>query len=283
MKIKKCRRPSILYYICLLFFIIAILIPFAWGFIVSITPEYEMFKNTKKFLPTTIIFDNYKSLLDFSSRDSKIFFNGISNSLKTSIITILLTLPLASFFAYAISKVPFRGKRFIKFILFSTMAIPVLATIIPLYKIFASLRVLDNFFFLSLVYVTSFLPMNTWIMSNFFDTIPKEIEDAAFIDGCSNLYTFFRIILPLSLPSIFASLLLIFLMTWSQFQIPLILASSYETKPISIVVSEFVSKDSIKYGITTAAGLLAVVPAIFISIFFHRFLMHGLSSTSKGK
>ncbi len=275
------QRKTKLYYITVVFFIVATLLPIAWAIIISITPEYEMFNNTKSFLPTKIIIDNYKSLLNFQSRDSQIFFNGIINSLKTAVISIALTLPLSLFFAYALSKIKFRGKTIIKFALFATMAIPVLATIIPLYKIFATFGIHNNFFFLSLIYVTSFLPMNTWIMLNFFDTIPVEIEEAAALDGCSKLYILFRIILPLSLPSIFASLLIIFLMTWSQFQIPLILASSYETKPISIVVSEFVSKDSIKYGITTAAGLLAIVPAILISIFFHRFLMYGLSITFK--
>lgn len=273
----KKRRAFLLYYITVLFFLVITLIPFIWAIIVSLTPEFEMFKNTKAFLPNSLIFDNYKSLFDLTNRDSKIFFNGIMNSIKTVLITISLCLPCAILSAYAISRIEFKGKNIIKLILLSTMAIPVLATIIPLYKVFANLGFLDNLFFLSLVYVTSFLPINTWILSNYFDTIPTEIEDAGYLDGCNKITVLFRIIIPLSYQAIFSSFLLLFLMTWSQFQIPLILASSYSTKPISIVVSEFVSKDTIKYGLTTASGLLAVLPVTFIAIVFNRFIIRGIT------
>lgn len=273
----KKRTAFILYYVTVLFFLLITLIPFIWAIIISLTPEFEMFKNTKNFLPNSFIFDNYRSLFDFTNRDSKIFFNGIINSIKTVLITISLCLPCAILSAYTISKIEFRGKNIIKLILLSTMAIPVLATIIPLYKVFANFGFLDNFFFLSLVYVTSFLPVNTWILSNYFDTIPTEIEEAAYLDGCNKVTVLLKIIIPLSYQAIFSSFLLLFLMTWSQFQIPLILASSYGTKPVSIVVSEFVSKDTIKYGVTTAAGLLAVLPAAFISIVFNRFIIHGIT------
>ena len=273
-------KKIIIYYIAVVVFITLTLTPFLWALIVSLTPEFEMFNSSKNFLPSEFIFDNYETLLSFESRESKVFFRGIINSIKTSFITILFCLPSALLGAYAISRIKFKGKKLIKNILLSTMAIPVFTTIIPIYRMFASLNLLDNVFSLSLVYVTSFLPVITWILSNYFDSIPKEIEEAAFIDGCNKVSVFCRIILPLSYPAIFSSFLMIFLMTWAQFQVPLILASSMSTKPISIIVSEFVSKDTIKYGITTAAGLLAVVPPIILALIFNKFIISGMTGNS---
>lgn len=99
-------------------------------------------------------------------------------------------------------------------------------------------------------------------MGRSFATIPKELEEAAWIDGCGRMNTFFRIIVPASYPIILSAALIMFLNTWNQFQIPLILASSLETKPVAIVVSEFMTKDSIQYGLT--------------ALIFRRFLISGM-------
>ena len=157
-----------------------------------------------------------------------------------------------------------------------TMVIPVMATIIPLFRIFVARQLLDNVFWLSLVYVSSYLPMITWLMSNYFSTIPKELEEAAVIDGCGRLTVFMRIFLPISYPIILSAALIIFLNTWNQFQIPLILASSVETKPVAIVVSEFMTKDSIQYGLTAAAGIITVIPPAITALIFRKFLISGM-------
>ena len=161
-----------------------------------------------------------------------------------------------------------------------TMVIPVMATIIPLYRMFADARLLDNIFWLSVVYVSSYLPLAVWLLSNYFATIPKELEEAALIDGCGRTATFFRIMLPLSAPIILSISLIMFLNTWSQFQIPLILASSMETKPMAIVVSEFVTKDTIQYGLVAAAGMIALIPPALAALVFRKYLVSGMMKGS---
>ncbi len=160
------------------------------------------------------------------------------------------------------------------------MVIPVMATIIPLYRMFADARLLDNIFWLSVVYVSSYLPLAVWLISNYFATIPKELEEAALIDGCGRTATFFRIMLPLSAPIILSISLIMFLNTWSQFQIPLILASSMETKPMAIVVSEFVTKDTIQYGLVAAAGMIALIPPALAALVFRKYLVSGMMKGS---
>lgn len=263
------------YILILLVFLILVLGPFIWAFILSITPEHAMLAKTTALLPEAITWKNYIELFG-GSRKGQLLFTGIQNSLKAVGMTLLVGIPICLMSAYTLSRIEFKGRKLIRNLLLITMVIPVMATIIPLFRIFVARQLLDNVFWLSVVYVSSYLPMITWLMSNYFSTIPKELEEAAVIDGCGKLATFMKIILPISYPIILSAALIMFLNTWNQFQIPLILASSIETKPVAIVVSEFMTKDSIQYGLTAAAGIIAVIPPAVTALIFRKFLISGM-------
>lgn len=264
------------YLLALAVFLVLTLGPFLWTFVLSVTPEYAMMEKSTSLLPDVVTFDNYQELLTQGTRKGSVLIMGIKNALKAVGVTLALGIPIAMMSAYALSRMEFRGRRLIKNLLLITMVIPVMATIIPLFRLFVARQWLDDVFWLSMVYVSSYLPMITWLMSNYFATIPKELEEAAMIDGCGRLASFLRIIVPASYPIILSSALIMFLNTWSQFQIPLILASSLETKPVAIVVSEFMTKDSVQYGLTAAAGMIAVVPPAAAALVFRRFLISGM-------
>lgn len=264
------------YFIALVTFLILTLGPFLWTFVLSVTPEYAMMEKTTRLLPEVITYDNYRELLTSGTQKGSILITGIRNALKAVGATLILGIPIAMMSAYALSRMEFKGRRLIKNLLLITMVIPVMATIIPLFRLFVARQWLDDVFWLSMVYVSSYLPMVTWLMANYFATIPKELEEAAQIDGCGRLASFLRIIVPTSYPIILSAALIMFLNTWSQFQIPLILASSLETKPVAIVVSEFMTKDSIQYGLTAAAGIIAVLPPAITALIFRKFLISGM-------
>lgn len=263
------------YIVSLLVFLFLVLGPFIWTFVISVTPEYAMFANTTDLLPEVVTFDNYMEIFS-GGRRGGLILTGIVNSLKAVATTLIVGIPVCMLSAYALSRMEFKGRNLIRNLLLITMVIPVMATIIPLFRLFVARELLDNVFWLSLVYVSSYLPLITWLMSNYFATIPKELEEAAWIDGCGRMNTFFRIIVPASYPIILSAALIMFLNTWNQFQIPLILASSLETKPIAIVVSEFMTKDSVQYGLTAAAGIIAVIPPAVTALIFRRFLISGM-------
>ena len=267
------------YILALVLFLIFTVGPFIWTFILSVTPDYSMFSPDSNLLPDKIIWDNYRELFSGGQRGAR-FFTGMFNSLRAAAITLVIGIPVALMSAYALGRMQFRGRKAIKNILLITMVIPVMATIIPLYRMFADARLLDNIFWLSVVYVSSYLPLAVWLIPNYFATIPKELEEAALIDGCGRTATFFRIMLPLSAPIILSISLIMFLNTWSQFQIPLILASSMETKPMAIVVSEFVTKDTIQYGLVAAAGMIALIPPALAALVFRKYLVSGMMKGS---
>ncbi len=264
------------YLAALTVFLILTMGPFLWTFVLSVTPEYAMMEKSTNLLPKVTTFDNYRELLTEGTQKGSVLMMGIKNALKAVGATLLLGIPISMMSAYALSRMEFRGRRLIKNLLLITMVIPVMATIIPLFRLFVARHWLDNVFWLSMVYVSSYLPLVTWLMSNYFATIPKELEEAALIDGCGRIASFLRIIVPTSYPIILSAALIMFLNTWSQFQIPLILASSIQTKPVAIVVSEFMTKDSVQYGLTAAAGMIAVIPPAVTALVFRRFLISGM-------
>lgn len=264
------------YIIALALFLLLTLGPFIWTFVLSVTPEYAMMEKTSGLFPDEVIFDNYQELLTEGTQRGSLLITGIKNALKAVGTALLIGIPIAMMSAYALSRMEFKGRRLIKNLLLITMVIPVMATIIPLFRLFVARQWLDDVFWLSMVYVSSYLPMATWLISNYFSTIPKELEEAALIDGCGRMASFLRIIVPSSYPIILSAVLIMFLNTWSQFQIPLILASSLETKPVAIVVSEFMTKDSVQYGLTAAAGIIAVIPPAVTALIFRRFLISGM-------
>ena len=271
---------KVLYVFALLIFLIFYLGPFIWTFIISITPDALVLEKSLNFLPRSFSFNNYKILLNISSRQGNLLFRGMNNAIYASFITIIICIPMGILSALALSRINFIGASFIKNSLLITMAIPVMATIIPIYKLFMQLKLLNNMYMLSLVYVTAYLPIITWLTMNYFMSIPKDLDEAAMVDGCSKFMAFIKVILPISFPIIASSILIIFLSTWSQFQIPLILASNESTKPIAIITSEFSTKDTIHYGLTAAAGILALIPPMVLAILFRRFLVSGMMKGS---
>lgn len=271
---------KMLYSLALILFLIFFLGPIIWTFIISITPDALVLEKSLNFLPRSFSFNNYKILLDISSRQGNLLFRGMNNAIYASFITIIICIPMGILSALALSRINFIGASFIKNSLLITMAIPVMATIIPIYKLFMQLKLLNNMYMLSLVYVTAYLPIITWLTMNYFMSIPKDLDEAAMVDGCSKFMAFIKVILPLSFPIIASSILIIFLSTWSQFQIPLILASNESTKPIAIITSEFSTKDTIHYGLTAAAGILALIPPMVLAILFRRFLVSGMMKGS---
>ncbi|SHE97446.1 carbohydrate ABC transporter permease [Clostridium fallax] len=269
-----------IYYIATLIFIIFTLGPIIWCFIISITPENEMLKETASLLPSSITLGNYKEILNPSTQSHVILFNGIKNSLTISVITLLIGIPISVITGFTFSKYRFKGRNFMmKFILITTV-IPVFTTIIPIYGIFSEYNMLDSLFWISVIYVSSFIPMNTWIMMTYFNSIPKGIWEAAEVDGCNEREAFFKVILPVSTPIIFACMLIMFLMSWNQFQIPLILTSSQENKVVTLIMSEFMSRDSISYGMIATCGIFSIIPPTIIAILFRKLLISGLTSGS---
>jgi multiple sugar transport system permease protein len=160
------------------------------------------------------------------------------------------------------------------------MAIPAYTVMIPLYRLMISLSLIDTMTGVILIYVSAFLPLALWLMRSIYQAIPISLEEAAYLDGAGKTYTLLRIILPLAAPGLIAAAILTFLNAWGQFMVPLVFSPTLATKPLTVLIPEFVTRNYIDYGLMNAAGIIAVVPPILLVIFLNRFLVSGLMAGS---
>lgn len=267
---------KIFYALAVAIFLIATLTPLLWLFSLSLTEETNILTKGTELVPEMLYFGNFKALFDPASREHALIFGALKNSAISVISTLLLGLPTAYLSAYAYARYRFRGRNIFLRTLLVSMVIPVFTTMIPLYAIYARLGVLDHLFFISLIYVSSLLPVNTWMMTNYLRGIPEEIWEAARVDGCDERDIFFKVALPLSRPILAASALMIVLMAWNMYQIPLILINSPSKKPITLVLSDFVGRDAISIGMIAASGILAVLPPAILAVIFRKLLVQGI-------
>lgn len=272
------KKISIGYIVAVVLLILFSLGPIIWCFIISLTPEAEMLKQTNSIMPSELIWDRYIQILDTSTQAHKTIVSGLEGSIKISAITLGLGIPLTTITAYALSRYEFRGKKVLVNLLLLTIVIPVFSTIIPIYNIFKDLNLLDSMTMTAVIYISSFMPMNTWIMMNYFNQIPEEIWQAASLDGFTKVQTFFKIAIPMASPAILTCSLIMFLMSWKQYVIPTILLTSFDNRTITMVMSEFMTRDAIEYGMISAAGILAIIPPTIAAVLFRKFLVSNMSS-----
>ena len=251
--------------------------PILWGGVISISKESEM-QNTATLLPSHPTLSNYRTLFSASSDFGVLFFTGMRNSVIDSILTIVLVIPISSLSAYAFSRFQFRFKEAIRLGLLLTLVIPFFGVIIALYKLFAALNLLNSLVGVIAVYVSAFLPMTIWLLNSYFEALPAQIEEAAWMDGCSVLQTMLHVVLPLSLPAILSASLIVFLMTWNQFLIPLILAPTPEIKPVAVTITQFTTQREQLQGLIAAGGILTLVPPGIVALVFRRLLVRGLTA-----
>lgn len=254
------------------------LAPVYWALRTSLLPERELTSFPPKYFPFPLSLENYSQLLGISGAQNiwLQFKASLANSLISSLVATIIVVVISILSGYAFARLKFKGKNMMFGMILVTMALPAYAVMIPLYKIVISLGQMDTQLGITLIYTSAFAPLAVWLMRSFFVTIPIELEEAAMVDGASRLRSLWTI-LPMAVPGLIAVAILTFLNAWSQFVIPLVFAPS-ETKPLTVLITEFVGKNFINYGMMTAAGIITIIPPILIVLFLNKYLVSGLSA-----
>jgi len=167
----------------------------------------------------------------------------------------------------------------ISFILM-TIVIPVFTTIIPIYSFFMEHSMLDSMLWTSVIFISAFIPLNIWIIMNYFRELPEDLWEAAAIEGANERQLFFQIGLPLAKPIVLTSSLVIFLMSWKQYIIPMLLLSSHNNKVLTLIMSEFMTRDAINYSVIAMSGIIVIIPPLLASIIFRKNLVSGMTAGS---
>ncbi len=246
-------------------------IPVYWVFSTSLKPAKEVISFPPTLLPKAISFAHYIDVFQQTNMG-----RGIVNSILVSGLTTLIALIAASLAAYAFSRYRFRGRNVLLGAVLGLYLIPPLIGIIPLFLIFNKLGLLNSLFGLALAYQGLVLPLLTFLLQNYFQGIPVEVEEAGLIDGCTRLGVLRWVTLPLALPGLATAAIFAFIFSWNEFVLALTLLLREDLKTVQLVIMEFVKLHRIDWGQLTAAMVVGMIPVLLFVIFAQRYLLAGL-------
>jgi multiple sugar transport system permease protein len=257
----------------ILLFLAFALLPLYWLVKISLTPERLLYSEGVALWPSRVTLANFDFVLLKSS-----FPTFFRNSIIVSLGTAAVVTVLAAGAGYAFSRFRFRGRYALMFLLLLTQMFPLVMLIAPIYRLMAPLGLTDNLVGLIVIYTAFNTPFASFLMQSFFDGIPKDLEEAAMIDGCTRLMALRRVILPLTLPGLGATLGFVFTAAWSELLFALMLINSDSQKTFAVGLLTFVTKFSVDWGQMMAASVLALIPAVLFFVFIQRYLVQGLTA-----
>ncbi len=225
---------------------------------------------SKSILPETYTIANYEFLIARTS-----YLRFFSNSVLISAVSTVLTVIAAAFAGYALSR--YRNKPITAYsrVLLMVQMFPIIMALIPLFVIFRTLGLIDHPLSVIIIYTTVHLPFATWMFRAFFDSIPRELEEAALVDGCSRISAFFRIVLPLSGPGIAAVAIFSTLFSYNEFFIASIFLRSEAQMPVPVGVQMFMQQYATDWGSLMAAATLTMIPTFLFFMFAQKYMVHG--------
>ena len=274
-------ETKVLIYASYLIVILVFWGPVVWMVSLSLKTVGEILAYPPKLFPSGFVIENYGYIFTQSTIP-----RNMLNSAKITVITVIGNLLVTVPASYGFSRFRFKGRTQILMAILLFQMISTLIIILPLYRYFIKLNLLDSHLGLILIYITVQIPFTVWLLKGFFDSIPKSLDDAARIDGASRLQSVIRVLIPVAMPGIAAAVLFNTINAWSQFLIPFILIGKGRLQPVSVGVAKFA--ETVGEGIVTthllaAASLVAMLPSIAIFIALQRFIVKILiSSAVKG-
>jgi multiple sugar transport system permease protein len=247
-----------------LFFIL----PFVWLVVASFTPNANL---------GTVWF-SHPSLENFQFLIENGYLGGFKNSLILGISTMLLTIMLSCGAGYSLSRYNFPLKQTVMLLILFCTGLPILALIFPLYAMYVRLNLIDTTLGVILFFVAAGMPFNVWLMKNFLDSVSIELEEAAWVDGCSTFGSFWRVVLPLCAPGIAVVGVFSFVNAYTNFFVPFIIYTSPDKFPASVqLFSLFSNYGQVNYAQLAAYAMLYALPAVALYLFVSRFLVKGLN------
>jgi multiple sugar transport system permease protein len=261
---------KILVHIALIIGGITMLIPFIWMILNSFKTYTETMQVPIKWIPSSFRFTNYSEVLNFFN-----FGRYYANTIFVTIVTTVLTMLISTTAAYAFARLKFPGRDLIFFIMLGVMMVPTQMTLIPRYLIMYKLDWINTF--TALIVPNLFSIFNTFFLRQYFMSLPKELEDAAKIDGCSYFRTFWKIFLPLCTTSMIAIGYYTIMSAWNDFLWPLIITNSDSMRVISVGMSSLQGEHMNETQYLTAASVMATLPILALFIFAQKQFIEGIS------
>ncbi|KRA99816.1 ABC transporter permease [Devosia sp. Root685] len=247
--------------------------PFIWVVLISFRPESEIFTRTFQLI-TTFTLDNYAMLLEGSP-----FPTYLRNSLVVCTVATIVAVVISMVTAYGFSRNRrFRGRQTLLIMVIATQLFPFVILITPLYATFFSLGMINNPLALVISYIAVNLPFCIYMLLGYLDTIPRDLDDAARIDGATTLQIIFRVILPVAWPGIVTVAVYAFVSAWDEFLFALTLMTSDENKTVPVGLAGFFGEYTTQWNLVMAASVVSTLPTLIIFMFLQRKLVSDLSA-----
>ncbi|MFL6560252.1 MAG: carbohydrate ABC transporter permease [Bacillus sp. (in: firmicutes)] len=251
--------------------------PIYWTLNTAFKPEGDIIKRPLQYAPLSPTIDNF--VMAWNNVGFATFFK---NSLIVGIFTVVFVLICSTLSGYALSRYQFKGKRSFMLMLLCTQFIPRAMMIIPLFIIFKNLGLISNPLSLIITYTAVEIPFTTILMSGFISNVPKELEEAAMIDGCTKLQSLRHVVFPLLMPGIVATGVFTFIYTWNEFLIALMLTNQQNKFTLPVGLSSMMGEFSINYGALAAGSVIALIPAVILFAYAQKHLVNGMGGAVKG-
>jgi multiple sugar transport system permease protein len=257
------------------------LLPVLVGVVTSLTPRPDV--QTSNWLPAHPTSTAYSTLINGpstsaannhvgipTSTDTSSFGRSMFNSALVTVLATIAILAVSTVGGFSFARLQFRGSRALFILILATLIVPVFTIVIALFRLLADFHLIDTYPGLVLVFVSVQAPLGIWLFHNYCKDLPREPEEAALIDGCTRWQAFRRVVLPQMRSGIAALGAIFMLAVWGEFLIPLLLSSTLNTKPVTVLITEFIGKYQTNYPLLMAAGVLAMIPPALVALVLNR-------------
>ncbi len=276
MKVKNPRDVStagkVGIYIVLTLFSLFALFPIVQVFTISLRPGDKLLSTSLEIIPDGATFNSYIAIF----RDHP-FAKWMLNSLLVSLTVTLVSVALASTAGYAFSRYKFWGRDSGMIILIATQMFPVTMLLLPLFIMLIQLGIYDSYSGLIVAYSATALPFCIWQMKGFYDTIPRSLEEAARIDGCTEVQTFWKVIFPLAQPALVITALFSFMSAWSEYLVAAVLIQDPALFTLPMGLKAFQSDLEVAWGLYSAGAIVVSIPVVILFVALSRYLVSGLT------
>jgi len=273
---KASTRAAILralFYLLVVVIIVFNLFPFVWALLSSFRPSSELFST--RIIPSALTMDHYAAVF----KDPR-FVAALINSVVVAGSTVLIALGLGSLCAYALGRLPFRFKGPVLYLILTMTMFPTIAVLSGLFVMLKTLALFNTRQGLILTYLIFTMPFTVWVMTQYFRSLPKELEEAAYVDGASPLKVFWDILLPLTMPGLVSTGLLAFIAAWNEFLFALTFTVTDTMKTVPVVISQFSGTSAFEqpWGSIMAGSMVVTIPLVILVMIFQYRIVEGLTA-----
>ena len=268
-------RGKTLTLVGLVIFLLVILVPFWWIANMSFKSYAQIQFATSIYVPNPFTWENYTGL--WTDTRFPLWFR---NSLITALVVTATTIVIATLGGYAVARLQFPGRESVASLILILYLVPPALLFIPLYRVLAELGTTNHLTSLFLSYPTFTVPFCTWLLIGFFKALPKELEEAALIDGASRMKAFAKVLLPLATPGIVASAIFAFTLSWNEFLYALVFIQDEMSITVPVGLNLLIYGDVFHWGELMAASVITTLPVVVLYMFIHRWMVEGLVAGS---